>query len=113
VLDSDTGVWYREGGGVTKGGIMTMDDNFWVHDDFLWLTLASEGRFELIERLQKALNGVPGFGTIVVPLEGFSDIDKTHNMVLRCLRWHGVHLFDVAFEVGNLELALHGSCQEV
>lgn len=83
-------------------------DAFWKHDDALWLTLASEGRFELIERLQRAFNGVPGFGTIVVPLEGFSEVDRTHNMVIRSLKWHGVHVMDVLFEVGNLELALHG-----
>jgi hypothetical protein len=83
-----------------------MDENtFWKYDDLLWLTLASEGRFELTEKLQRAFNGVPGFGTVVVPLEGFSEVDRTHNMVLRSLKWHGVHIFDVAFEVGNLEVA--------
>ena len=85
-----------------------MNENFWKWDDELWLTLASEGRFELIERLQRAFNGVPGVGTIVVPLEGFSEVDRTHNMVLRSLRWHGVNIFNLVFEVGNLELALYG-----
>jgi hypothetical protein len=82
-----------------------MDENFWKWDDELWLTLASEGRFELIEKLQRAFNGVPGFGTIIVPREGFSEVDRTHNMVLRSLKEHGVHIFDVLFEVGNLEVA--------
>jgi hypothetical protein len=90
----------------------TMNLNFWKWDDELWLTLASEGRFELIEKLQKAFNGVPGYGTIVVPQEGFSEVDRTHNMVIRSLKEHGVSIHDTLFEIGNLELALHGRREE-
>ena len=84
-----------------------MNENFWKWDDALWLTLASEGKFDLIEKLHKAFNGVPGFGTIVVTKEGFSVNDQTHNMVLRSLKEHGVNVFDVMSEIGNLERALH------
>ena len=84
-----------------------MNENFWKYDDELWLALALEGKFTLIEKLQKAFNGVSGFGTIVVTQEGFSENDRTHNMVIRSLREHGINIFDVMFEIGNLERALH------
>jgi hypothetical protein len=89
-----------------------MNENFWKHDDALWLRLASEGKFDLIEKLQKAFNRVSGFETIVVTREGFSENDRTHNMVLRSLREHGVNICDVMYEIGNLELALHGRMGE-
>ena len=74
----------------------------------LWLRLAEEGKHELIEKLHKAFNKVPGFGTIVVTKEGFSENDRTHNMVLGCLKKAGINICDVMFEIGNLECALHG-----
>jgi hypothetical protein len=86
-----------------------MNENFWKYDDELWLALASEGKFALIEKLQKAFNRVPGFGTIVVTKEGFSENDRTHNMVIRSLKEHGVNICDVLFEIGNLERALCGN----
>ena len=89
-----------------------MNENFWKYDDELWITLALEGKHALIEKLQRAFNGVPGYGTIVVMKEGFSENDRTHNMVLRSLREHGVNILDVMFEVGNLEHALYGNGEE-
>jgi len=89
-----------------------MNENFWKWDDELWLALALEGKHDLIEKLHKAFNGVPGYGTIVVTRKGFSENDRTHNLVLRSLREHGVNIMDVMFEVGNLERALH-TTQEV
>lgn len=89
-----------------------MNENFWKYDDELWLALTLEGKFELIEKLQKAFNGVPGFGTIVVTREGFSESDRTHNMVLRSLREHEVNVCDVMAEVGRMEYALHPELME-
>jgi hypothetical protein len=74
-------------------------------DETLWLTLASEGKFDLMERLRKALLGEPGFGTIAVNREGFSENDRTHNLVIRWLKAHDIHVLDVMFEIGNLERA--------
>jgi hypothetical protein len=90
-----------------------MNENFWKYDDELWLALALEGEHALIEKLQKAFNGVPGFGTIAVPREGFSENDRTHNMVIRSLKEHGVNIFDVMFEIGNLERALYPLQEEI
>lgn len=89
-----------------------MNENFWKHDDELWIALALEGKHTLIEKLNRAFNGFPGYGTIVVPREGFSENDRTHNMVIRSLRAHEVNICDIIFEVGNLEHALYGSKEE-
>ena len=82
-----------------------MVTDFWRLDDELWLALALEGKFDLISRLQKAFNKEPGFGTIAINREGFSENTHTHNLVVRGLRRHGVNILDVMFEIGNLELA--------
>ena len=90
-----------------------MTENFWKYDDELWLALALEGKHALIEKLQKAFNRVPGFGTIVVTKEGFSENDRTHNMVIRSLKEHGINICDVMYEVGNLERALHPTLEDL
>jgi len=82
-----------------------MTEDFWELDDELWIRLALEGKHDLIARLQKAFNKVPGYETIAVHKEGFSEDDRTHNMVLKCLRHHNVNIFNVVYEIGNLELA--------
>lgn len=74
-------------------------------DEALWAALASEGRFELIERLRKALLRMPGYGTIVVTREGFSESDRTHNLVIRWLKAHRIHTMNVIYEVEHLKMA--------
>ena len=81
-------------------------------DETLWVALASEGQFELMERLRKALLKAPGYGTIIVTRKGFSDNDRTHNLVIQWLKAHDIHSLDVMFEIGNLEESLHGNRRE-
>jgi hypothetical protein len=71
-----------------------------------WVALVAEGNHGLISKLKRAVDGEPGFGTVVVNSKGFSENDETHNMVLDWLREKGVHVLDVPYEIGNLELAL-------
>jgi len=78
----------------------------------LWDRLASEGRFGLLTTLHYVEKGEAGFGTVVVPAEGFSDSDVTHNQVLDWLRARGVNVFNPSLEVTWLERALHGSGEE-
>lgn len=72
----------------------------------VWTRLAAEGRFQLIERLRHAELGHAGYGTIVVPKEGFSDDDTTHNAVLDWLSEHQINVMNVGLEIARLERAL-------
>ena len=80
-------------------------------EELVWIALISEGNFELIEKLRKAERMEPGFTTIVVTKEGFSQNDRIHNMVLWWLKKHHVHVLDVMHEIGNLELAASSFCK--
>jgi hypothetical protein len=74
----------------------------------LWERLAEEGNFELIEKLRRVEKGELGYGTIVVPHDGFSEEDETHNLVLDWLEEHGVNILNVGLEKARLEQALYG-----
>ena len=72
----------------------------------LWSRLTIEGRFELIKRLRRAEGHEPGFTTLVVRKEGFSNVDETHNLVLRYLRQIGANVFNPGMEIARLRMAL-------
>lgn len=73
----------------------------------LWTRLALEGRFDLMNILRRAEQHEPGFCTIVVKNEGFSDDDETHNLVLRFLKENEISIFNPGLEATRLELALY------
>jgi len=73
----------------------------------LWDRLVAEGKFDLIERLQYAERREPGFRTIVVPEEGFSDVDATHNEVLRWFKANRINVCNPGLLIARMELALH------
>lgn len=77
-----------------------------VDVNVLWSRLAVEGNFELIKKLNRAERREPGFGTLVVRKEGFSNNDGTHNMVLNFLRQIGVNIFNPGLEITRLKRAL-------
>ena len=52
-----------------------------------------------------------GYETIVVTKEGFSENDWVHNMVIRWLKRHKIHVLDVMYEIGNLEVAAASFCK--
>ena len=72
----------------------------------LWERLAAEGKFELINKLRRVEQKEPGYGTIVVPKTGFSDDDKTHNLVLDWLECQGVNIMNTRIEIARLKNAL-------
>jgi hypothetical protein len=57
-------------------------------DNELWERLVEEQNFELIDRLHKMENKVPGYTSIVITQNGFSTNDKTHNMVIQWIKRH-------------------------
>ena len=79
----------------------------WPSNPTLWERLVSEGRFDLIERLQYVERREPGFSTVVVPAQGFSDVYETHNEVLRWLKAHRINVCDPRLLIARMERALH------
>lgn len=72
----------------------------------LWDRLMEEGRLDLIARLHEVEIGTPGYGTIIVPHEGFSEDDTTHNMVLDYLEAHGTNIVNPGLMITRMERAL-------
>lgn len=72
----------------------------------LWEKLAMEGKFDLIEKLRRVEVGEAGYGTVIVPPEGFSERDEVHNLVLDWLDEQGVNVLNVGLEVARLQKAL-------
>ena len=81
-------------------------------DTELWVKLTLEGRFDLIQRLNRIERKEIGYNTIIVPPEGFSDDDRTHNMVLDWLEQQDANVVNVGLEISRWETALHGHHQE-
>ena len=75
-----------------------------INTEKLWTRLASEGNFDLINKLHRAEQHEPGFETIVVKKEGFSDNDTTHNMVLQFLRERKINIVNPILEKARLRL---------
>ena len=48
----------------------------------IWSRLVEEDNHDLIEKLRRVERKEGGYGTIVVPAEGFSKNSKTHQMVI-------------------------------
>lgn len=71
----------------------------------MWEQLALEGRHSLITTLRHVEQGTPGYGTVVVPTEGYSDNTDVHNAVLEWLRARDVLSLNVSLQVALLEEA--------
>jgi hypothetical protein len=71
------------------------------------ILLTLEGNFALIKKLHRIERKELGYGTIVVPAEGFSEDDDVHNLIIDWLNLLGVNIFNVQNEIANLELALY------
>jgi hypothetical protein len=70
--------------------------------------LIQEGNFPLIDKLHRAECREPGYGTIAVPKQGFSENDYIHNSVLEWLKERPyIHVFNPTVLIGRMEHALH------
>lgn len=72
----------------------------------LWIRLIIEGNFDLIKKLHRVELQEPGYGTIVVTKEGFSEDDRTHNMVLRFLEKNNINIVNPGLERARLKYFL-------
>lgn len=75
--------------------------------EILWGRLVMEEKHDLIEKLSKAERREPGYGTIVVTKQGFSEDDTTHNMVIEFLEANGINTFNPGLLEARMERALH------
>jgi len=78
-----------------------------IQQEDLWVRLTLEKNDALIAKLRHVEAKTPGFGTVVVPKEGYSEDPTTHNMVLDWLHTHGVRTFNPSLEIYKLERSLY------
>lgn len=72
----------------------------------IWDALASEGRQDVLEKLYHVEKKTPGFGTIAIPLSGFSCNKDTHEAVCLWLKEQGVNLVNPPREYEELKNTL-------
>lgn len=72
----------------------------------VWDIIASEGKYDLIHRLQRVECGEPGYGTMIVPEGGWSNNAETNNRVINWLKDHRVNVWSPTQEIEELEQAL-------
>jgi len=74
----------------------------------LWTLLVTAGRHDLVNLLHDVEMGTKGFGSVVIPLKGFSEDDNIHNAVIDFLKTQPVNLVNPVRIKHELETALHG-----
>lgn len=72
----------------------------------LWSLLLLEENHKLIKKLRHIEKKEIGWGTIVMPKEGFSKNKKTHKEVLKWLKKRKINILDVKKEIKELNEAL-------
>jgi len=73
----------------------------------IWRRLACESKHELIKILKRVEKEEGGYGTIIVPPDGFSCDEITHNLIINWLENKGVNVYSVENEVEKLKDALN------
>ena len=73
----------------------------------LWVRLTIEKNYTLIAKLRQVEAKTPGYGTIIVPKEGYSENEVTHNMVLDWLKDHQTKTLNPSLEIHKLERSLY------
>ena len=73
----------------------------------LWIRLISEKNFKLIKKLYRAEKHEPGFCSIVVSKDGFSESDTTHNLVLKFLRYNKINIVNPNLEDARINAFLN------
>jgi len=77
-----------------------------------WSEIALENP-DLLGKLHQVEMKTPGFSTVVVPSQGFSENDDVHNSVISFLRANRVTLLNPAREEYELSRALHGRNRKI
>jgi len=73
----------------------------------IWRTLASESKFDIIEKLKRIERNESGYSTIIVPKNGFSENEETHELILEWLEEKHVNVVSVEKEIRDLNDALN------
>lgn len=72
----------------------------------LWEALINEGRHDLVKVLNHVENKDAGFGSIVVPADGFSKNKEIHDSVMVWLKDRDINIVDVKQEISELKNSL-------
>lgn len=72
----------------------------------LWESLIAEGKHDLVKVLNHVENKDAGFGSIVVPADGFSKSKEIHNSVMVWLKERDINIVDVKREISDLKNSL-------
>jgi hypothetical protein len=73
----------------------------------LWTRLTLENNHALINQLSRVERHEPGFSTIVIPKNGFSPDDTTHNMVIDFIAECGAVTLNTWTLIHQLERSLN------
>lgn len=74
----------------------------------LWKTLLEENKHDLINKLRKVEKREEGYGSIVIPKNGFSENLSTHFAVVSWLKDKGINIIDTNKIIDDLEKSLKG-----
>jgi hypothetical protein len=91
---------------VTDLELMLWIDRFKNVKTDVWLDLLFENNFSLIDKLHHVENKDSGFGTVIVPEQGFSQNDVIHNKVLEWLKKKKVNVINPPLIIERLKRTL-------
>lgn len=72
----------------------------------IWDILIGDKKYDLIKVLKHVENKEPGYGSVVVPKNGFSSNKKIHCLVLSWLKERNINIVDVDNEIACLKDSL-------
>ena len=78
-----------------------------ISTEKLWELLVEDGKHDLVKILQHVENKDIGYGSIVMPAQGFSEDDNIHNMVLDWLLERNINIVNVGHEIACLKRSLY------
>jgi hypothetical protein len=95
-----------QGNNVTDLELILWIDRFKNVKTDVWLDLLFENNFSLIDKLHHVENKDAGFGTVIVPEQGFSQNDIIHNKVLEWLKKKKVNVINPPLIIERLKRTL-------
>ena len=97
---------YLKASKALKGGVMGKRTRYVPRT--VWDLLAAEGNYALINTLKMVERRETGYGTMIIPVGGYSKDPETHKAVVRWLESHCEHTsYSPVLEAREMEEALH------
>jgi len=71
--------------------------------DEIWSSLVLEQNFALLDKLQRIEKNEPGFGTIIIPKDGFSKNETLNKQIIAWLKRHKINVYSIDQEIKSLD----------